>query len=383
MTAVEPASELLQWYRANRRDLPWRRTRDPWAIWVAEVMLQQTRVEHVIPFFQRFLTRFPSPDALAAAPLDEALALWSGLGYYRRLRLLHRAAAEVTARGAIPHLPAALRALPGVGDYTAAAIASIAFGAAVPVLDGNVERVLCRWLGETGQLGLAATRRRLLAAAGELLVPGASGESNQAMMELGATLCLPRAPRCEACPLAPGCRARRSGDRERLPARRPRQRRLEMQLLVARVERQGRVLLFRRGEDDPLLAGTWELPWVRLEGRPSRPVVERALAARYGIGLRLGGERATVRHAITYRRLRVVVHEATLAGGETVAEGRAAGWFRREEVAALPVSSLVGKVLGASAGDTGPTDPRRRRLEDDRRRRRAAVSPAGGRRRRG
>jgi A/G-specific adenine glycosylase len=357
---MTPASELLRWYRESARDLPWRRSRDPWAIWVSEVMLQQTRVEHVIPFYQRFLTRFPTPAALAAAPLDEALALWSGLGYYRRLRLLHSAAAAVCSAGGIPRDPAVLRALPGVGDYTAAAIASIAFGVTVPVLDGNVERVLCRWLGEEAPPQRAATRRRLLAAATGLLEPATPGDSNQALMELGATVCLPRSPRCAACPLARGCRSLRRGDVERLPARPPRGRSEEVRLLVARVEQQGRVLLFRRADEDPLLAGTWELPWVRPCGAMTPPEIESALAERYGVRIELGEACATVRHAITHRRLRVEVREARLVAAGEVAEATPAGWFTREEVATLPVSSLVGKALGWSR-----------------------VSPGGGLRRRG
>jgi A/G-specific adenine glycosylase len=352
---VSAAEQLLRWYRGECRDLPWRRTRDPWAIWVSEVMLQQTRVDHAVPYYLRFLARYPDPATLAAAPIEEALALWSGLGYYRRLRLLHRAAGEVVARGGIPRDLAGLRSLPGVGDYTAAAVGSIAFGLAVPVLDGNVERVVCRLLGEAEAPGRAAVDRRLRAAAGELLVAGAAGESNQALMELGALVCLPRAPRCPRCPLAGGCAARRSGAPERLPVRPVRRAPQQMRLVVACVERAGRLLLFRRDEGAPLLAGTWELPWV--EGEPGDEA-ERALLARYGCALRLTAPRGEVRHAITFRRLRAAVWAAmlgdpgdALAGSpaSAVGEGREAAWFTAAEIAALPVSSLVHKALRRAA----------------------------------
>jgi A/G-specific adenine glycosylase len=379
----EEAEALLEWYRRGHRELPWRRTRDPWAIWVSEVMLQQTRVEHVTPYFDRFLARFPDPASLAAAPLAEALALWSGLGYYRRVRLLHRAAGMV-AGGGLPRHPDALRGLPGIGDYTAAAIASIAFDVPVPVLDGNVERVICRLRGEREDPRRAATRRRLLGEAAALLVPGSPGESNQALMELGATLCVPRQPHCAACPLAEGCMARRTGEAELLPRRAARRRLEQVRLVVARVQRGERVLLFRRSESDALLAGTWELPWVRDQvGHQVRNEVrdvvrdvvrhevrdavpgegcdggrgegvpyddlEAALLARYGVRLRLGAERHRVSHAITFRRLLATVYEATLddeAGEVAEALPGEAGWFTREQIAALPVSSLVGKALG-------------------------------------
>src|SRR4051794_9600327 len=182
--------------------------RDPYGIWLSEVMLQQTRVEVVLPYYARFLERFPTVRHLAATPLEDVLALWSGLGYYRRARQLHAAAQRVAAAGGdFPQTLEGLRALPGIGDYTAAAVASIAFGVAAPVLDGNVERVLSRWLAVSENPKESQARRRLLAAAESLLDPRRPGDSNQALMELGATLCTPRKPKCLFCPIAGGCRA--------------------------------------------------------------------------------------------------------------------------------------------------------------------------------
>jgi A/G-specific adenine glycosylase len=334
--------KLLAWYRASRRDLPWRRTRDPWEIWVSEVMLQQTRVEHVLAYYEPFLARFPTPAALAAAPLAEALACWSGLGYYRRVRLLHRAASLIVAAGGeVPREEATLRALPGVGDYTAAAIASIAFGRAVPVLDGNVARVLCRVLACGDDPTRAPVRRRLRAAAAALLDGEAPGDSNQALMELGARVCMPREAHCEECPLAPGCIARAVGDPLGYPRRRARRPPRRVALVLLLVERHGKLLLFRRGDDATLLAGTWELPWIEA-GEDAGP----RLAARYGVGFAVGERVGTVRHAITTRRLRATLYRARIeTASAAVAEGREAGWFAAGELGALPLSSLVHKAL--------------------------------------
>jgi len=349
-----PARELLAWFDRHRRDLPWRRTRDPYRIWLSEVMLQQTRVETVLPYYERFLARFPTVEALAEAGIDDVLALWSGLGYYRRARQLHAAARRIVERGGMPGTATGWRELPGVGAYTAAAVASIAFGEAVPVMDGNVERVVSRLLAAPEDPHGAAARRRLVAAAGELLDPERPGDGNQALMELGATLCAPRRPRCLLCPLRPGCRAAALGDPERYPTAKPRREREQLRLVAAVVEEGragpalssmlGSVLLVRRPEGSSLLAGTWEVPWVEAAG-PRRAA--QGLAARYGGVWTLGPRLARVRHSITHRDLSVAVHRAELASGGAVAEGVEAGWFDGRERAGLPLSSLVGKVLGA------------------------------------
>src|SRR4051794_5968079 len=188
------ADPLLAWFDRHRRDLPWRRSSDPYAVWLSEVMLQQTRVETVLPFYHRFLARFPTVEALAAAELSEVLALWSGLGYYRRARQLHAAAREIAAAGGVPATLQGLLALPGLGAYPPAAVARIAFGVAAPVMDGNVGRVLPRCLAPGEDPRPSGGRRQLLPAAAELLGPRRPGDSNQALMELGATLCSPRNP---------------------------------------------------------------------------------------------------------------------------------------------------------------------------------------------
>jgi A/G-specific adenine glycosylase len=343
------ADALLAWFDRHRRDLPWRRSSDPYAIWLSEVMLQQTRVETVLPFYHRFLARFPTVEALAAAELPEVLALWSGLGYYRRARQLHAAAREIAAAGAFPATLEGLLALPGIGAYTAAAVASIAFGIAAPVMDGNVERVLSRCLALDEDPRAAGARRQLLAAAAELLDPRRPGDSNQALMELGATLCSPRNPKCLLCPLRSGCRAAREGDPERYPVPKMKRASERLRLLVAVVEDASGVLLFRRPEGSALLAGTWELPWVTLaeNGVEVAGDPRSRLAGRYGGVWTLGPRSAGVRHGITYRDLEVDVHRAGLAWGGEVRDGMAAGFFDGAGRTGLPLSSLVGKVLKA------------------------------------
>jgi A/G-specific adenine glycosylase len=350
---VRHAHDLLLWFDRHRRDLPWRRSRDPYGIWLSEVMLQQTRVEVVIPYYERFLERFPTFEALAAAGLEEVLTLWSGLGYYRRARQLHAAARQVAAAGGFPRTVEGWLELPGIGPYTAAAVTSQAFGVAAPVLDGNVERVLSRWLALGEDPKSSGARRQLLSAAASLLDAERPGDSNQALMELGATLCTPRNPKCLLCPIATGCRAAATGEQEAYPVARAKRQGEKQRLVVAVAERDGGVLLFRRPDDSELLAGTWELPWVRAEGDPVLQSPEAELATRYGGVWRLGPRIAEVRHGITYRDLEIAVHPAQVEEGGGLRSGgseEAGGWFDAEGRSGLPLSSLVGKVLRKVAG---------------------------------
>ncbi len=340
---ADPSSELLAWFDRTGRDLPWRGTRDPYAIWVSEIMLQQTRVETVRPYYRRFLERFPTPEALAKAPIDEVLALWSGLGYYRRARLLHRAAGEVVAKGRFPTTAAELEELPGIGPYTAAAVASIAFDEAVAVLDGNVERVISRWIAFAEPPRAAAAKLRLREVAASLLDPERPGDSNQALMELGALVCRPRSPSCDACPLVASCAAYREGDPEAYPLpveKRATERRRHLAVLV---ERKDEILLFRRSDDEDLLAGIWEIPWVRL--RDDGATAELHLGTRYGGSWSLGETLRLVRHGITYRDIEVELRRGELSEAGELAEGAEAGWFRRDEIESLPTSSLLEKLL--------------------------------------
>ncbi|MBI2687536.1 MAG: A/G-specific adenine glycosylase [Acidobacteria bacterium] len=251
---------LGTWYRLNKRDLPWRQTRDPYRIWISEIMLQQTRVAAVIPYYQRFFQQFPSIAALAEASDDALLSAWAGLGYYSRARNLRAAARKIVEAGAFPATFDDILALPGVGPYTAAAIASICFDAPHAVLDGNVMRVLARLTRNKGDILSSRTRAALQESAQTLLDAGSPAEHNQAMMELGAVICTPRDPACEECPLLKYCLARVAGLESELPikGRRAEIRRVRRSLLVA--IRNGNILLWQRAQDAAMLGGFWELP---------------------------------------------------------------------------------------------------------------------------
>lgn len=339
------AARLLQWYDRRRRDLPWRESRDPYRIWVSEIMLQQTQVTTVLPYYEKFLVRFPRIGDLASASIEEVLAMWSGLGYYRRARQLHAAARQVMAEGGeLPRTAEALCRLPGIGPYTSAAIASIAFGERVAVLDGNVERVLCRYLARAGDPKKAALRRELLAVATELLDPRRPGDGNQALMELGATVCRPQRADCSRCPLGQACQARARGEIEIYPTPKVRRQPEKVELAVVVAESEGRVLLFRRPEDSELLAGMWELPTVDL--LPRRSQIEASLGARYGCGWRLRGRaKVPIRHGITHRSIKVWVYGGLVVGGESIAEGVEAAWVDPADRQEYAVSSMVDKVL--------------------------------------
>ncbi len=339
---------LLAWYRAHRRDLPWRRTRDPYAIWISEAMLQQTRVETVIPYWERFLERFPSVRDLAEAEPDAVLGAWAGLGYYGRARNLQRAARAVVERfgGALPEEPDALASLPGIGRYTAGAIASIAFDRPAPVVDGNAAHVLARLRGIREDVASPAGRERLWKEAEALVAGPAPGELNQALMELGATLCLPRAPRCLACPVSRLCDARSAGDVEALPRKAPRREPRRALGVAALVLRGGRALAVRRPPQG-LLGGLWDLPGGEAR-RGERPgdALARILADALGlraIRVRPAGE---VAHAFTHRALRLHVFRAEAGPGRVRRSGfDAHRWLAPRALHGLPQSALTRKTL--------------------------------------
>ncbi len=256
---VEP---ILTWYRQHARVLPWRENTDPYRVWISEIMLQQTRVEAVKPYFERFLAALPTVEALAAAPEEQLLKLWEGLGYYNRVRNLQRAAQKIVDEfgGHFPASVESLRALPGIGEYTAGAIASIAFGLPEPAVDGNVLRIFSRVAASRADIAAPATKTALIALLREVFPCGACGDFTQALMELGATVCLPNgAPRCELCPWAEACAARRGGLIAELPVKAKKAARRIEKRTVLLVEHEERIALNRRPETG-LLAGLWELP---------------------------------------------------------------------------------------------------------------------------
>jgi A/G-specific adenine glycosylase len=343
----ELRGSLLAWYRRERRRLPWRESPDPYRVLVSEFMLQQTQVATVVPYFERFMARYPTVRDLAAAPIDDVLAAWSGLGYYRRARNLHAAARRIVDLhgGEVPREERAVRDLPGVGAYTAGALRSIAFGERAAVVDGNVERVLSRLLRMAGPVGKATASRRLWEIAEQLLDPEAPGDFNQALMELGALRCLPAAPDCERCPWDRHCLARAAGVQGKIPrpAARPVTREMRGAAIVLR--RAGRVLLVRR-EEAGELAGMWELPGSGespVEGEGARKLAA-AVRKRHGLSVEVGPRLGEVRHGILDRRIRLELFAAELRGERSVRRSRISSrWVRPEEALA------GGLALAASA----------------------------------
>ena len=307
------ASRLLRWFDENRRDLPWRRTRDPWAIWVSEVMLQQTRVEAVRASYERFVQRFPDPASCAAASDDELFAAWRGLGYYRRARLLRDGARAVVAAhgGRVPDAVDALAELPGIGDYTRGAVASIAFGAAVPAIDGNVERVIARHAGIRDDVATAAARRRLRGLVEERLERSRPGDFNQALMELGALVCTPRSPACERCPVAADCAARAAGLTATLPVRKKPREALLVTARVVLVVASGRALASRIADGEPN-AGQLELPGAGMLTSVAEDDLGAVLRSRFAARIDVGSVVATARHAITHHRIVLHAHVGTV-----------------------------------------------------------------------
>jgi A/G-specific adenine glycosylase len=333
---------ILAWYAREKRDLPWRRTRDPYAIWVSEIMLQQTRVDTVVPFYERFLRRFPDVKSLARAREPAVLAAWSGLGYYRRARNLHAAAGLIAREhaGRLPRARESLLELPGIGGYTASAITSIAFGSPEAAVDGNVIRVLARIAGFSGRRDSAVLRRRVGAWAESLAKGPRPGDWTQALMELGATVCLGRDPLCERCPAMRLCVARETGDPGRypepLPAKTPRaERRL---LLLASAGR--RVLLV---PDEADQRATWTLPYARLGASSSSPRTARALAARHlERGPAPSGPLATFRHRTFSHQMTYEVWSLKLDRGPAP---RDAVWATRRQLRGLPLRAPTLKAL--------------------------------------
>ncbi len=295
---------LLAWYQKNRRDLPWRRTRDPYAILVSEVLLQQTRIRAGESYFQRFMARFPTVQVLAHAALDEVLRVWEGLGYYRRARLLHAAAKEIVEHhgGQVPREVTALVGLPGIGPYTAGAVASIAYGQPVPAVDGNVTRVLARLHRIEEDIALAATKAQVLDQATRLVPRRDPGTFNQALMELGALVCLPKVPRCDQCPVVAWCAARAVDEETSLPCRGPRSAVPSMIAVFALLEGPEGVLLVRRGRDE-LLGGLWALPGGEITQEESpEDGLRRLVRVKYGLEIEPGPEIGRHVHTFSHKR---------------------------------------------------------------------------------
>ncbi len=359
------SSPLLRWYRSHARALPWRRDHHPYRVWVAEIMLQQTRIAAVIPYYQRFLERFPSVTILANAPESAVLRLWSGLGYYSRARNLRRAAKIILARhqGNFPSDRDAALALPGVGPYTAAAVLSIAWNIPLVSLDGNVARVLARLLALRGDLRHSSRWRALERTANSLLDHHHPGDWNQALMELGETLCTPRAPLCNRCPLASLCKAHHRGLTSRIPA--PRIRRATLKVFLAAavlLDPRGRTLLVRQhGRHDPaLFSRLWQFPSVEFQAPAARgkasSAAARRLAHHLSADLHLSAARLralpAARHAVTFRSVTLVPFLARISAIK-IPSGAGMRSVPLRSIHSLPVSSATRKIAVAALAALG------------------------------
>lgn len=309
---------LLPWFAANARDLPWRRNRTPYRVWVSEIMLQQTRVDTVIGYYQRWMKTFPSWKALADAPQSDVLKCWEGLGYYSRARNLHAAAKTIAGEyaGKPPAAAAELKKMPGIGPYTAAAIASLAFNEDAAVVDGNVIRVLSRLSAFGGDTKSASGKKQMQDRADSLLVKGRAGEFNEAMMELGALVCLPKNPECRKCPMQRVCAAFAAGTPEKFPVIKKKAKVPHITVGAAvTVNRKGEVLIAQRRQDD-MLGGLWEFPGGKQEpGETIQECIARELKEELGINTEIGGFVLTVKHAYSHFTMTMHVYRSTIISG--------------------------------------------------------------------
>lgn len=310
---------LIGWFEAHKADLPWRRSRDPYAVWLSEIMLQQTQVTTVIPYYERFLQCFPSVGALATAPLTEVLKLWEGLGYYSRARSLHRAAQMIMHEygGQFPTSMRDLQRLPGVGRYTAGAIGSLAFGLDVPVLDGNVIRVLARLFDIDADTSKPETTRTLWSLAERILPEGRAAAWNEGLMELGRRVCTPRSPQCGTCPLQEHCAALQHGVQEQRPVKAPRRRTPHYDVTAAVIRRKDGSILIAQRPHDGMLGGLWEFPGGKCqEGESLQACLRREIREELGIEIEVGAQIAAIRHAYTHFRITLYAFECRHTGGD-------------------------------------------------------------------
>ena len=356
-------SALLHWFAAHRRDLPWRASRDPYRIWVAEIMLQQTRIAAVMPYYDRFLKKFPTVASLSRARISDVLKLWSGLGYYSRARNLHRAAKQIAAlpRAKFPRTLEAALALPGIGRYTAAAVLSISYDVPLAVLDGNVARVLARLGAIRGDLRLPSTWRLLTKLAHALLALNAPGDWNQALMELGEVICTPQSPRCELCPVSHWCQARAKNVTAEIPAARKKQAPVKLRIAAAVLrDPRGRTLLIRDPDahDNVLFSRMWQFPALEVNGDAKSDLVRHLCQtlnlSEGSLDLKALPE---ARHGVTFRNITLQPFLAHVAALPKLPRSRI---LPLENISSLPLSSATRKIAAAAASHNLPLADSRR-----------------------
>ncbi|MBN1218287.1 MAG: A/G-specific adenine glycosylase [Anaerolineae bacterium] len=357
MTPIVDSSEvkkircrLLEWYYQYRRNLPWRGESSPYRIWVSEVMLQQTQVTTVIPYYHRFLAKFADVWALAAAPLEEVLKVWEGLGYYARARNLHKAAIEIVKKydGQLPQTYAELRRLPGFGDYTAGAVAAIAFGEAVPAIDGNAKRLLARLFAIKGDIQRGKAAQQLKQTAVTLVDPNHPGDWTQAMMELGATVCLPLSPRCSSCPIHDLCAAHLQGIEQELPIKSAKKDLPHYDVTAAVIRQGGKVLIAQRPLDG-MLGGLWEFPGGKQkDGETLAECLRREIQEELGLEIEVGQPLVSIKHGYTHFKITLHAFYCRLLAGQPqaleVADWR---WVALDEMDAFPFARSDLKIIAA------------------------------------
>lgn len=351
---LQKASQIrlraLKWYHHNRRDLPWRGETNPYRIWVSEVMLQQTQVTTVIPYYHRFLAQFPTVETLAAAPLEAVLKAWEGLGYYARARNLHRAAIEIVTKhqGRFPQSYAELRTLPGFGDYTAGAVASMAFGEATPAVDGNVKRVIARLFAIQEDISKGQAARQLKELAAALVDPTTPADWNQAMMELGATVCLPQKPKCLLCPVNDICQGRLQGLEQQLPVKAARKSLPHYDVAAAVICQDGKMLIAQRPLEG-MLGGLWEFPGgKRKPGETLQSCLRREIWEELGVEIEVRQPATVVKHSYTHFKITLHAFYCRLIKGTPQSLGVADWrWVSLEEINAFPFPRTDLKIIEA------------------------------------
>lgn len=359
-STAEIAAPLLAWYRLNGRTLPWRGSRDPYAIWVSEIMLQQTRVETVIPYFDRWMERFPTVESLALANEQEVLQVWEGLGYYSRGRCLHKSARMVVEKfnGTLPHSGRELESLPGIGRYTAGAIASIAFGLDEPALDGNIRRVLARLFSMRLPARSPAGEKKLWQLARQCLPKNQAGDFNQALMDLGASICTPQKPACLVCPLNRQCQALAEGLQEELPLLAARLPVPHYTVTAAVIQRANTVLIARRPSHG-LLGGLWEFPGGKLEPAETLPEgLQREIREELASEIEVREPFGVYRHAFTHFKITLHAFLCTLENGEPRAiEASEIAWVEPARLKDYPMGKVDRQIARRFEKELPPSAP--------------------------
>ncbi len=350
---VSITGPLLAWFKEHRRSMPWRDSQTIYRVWVSEIMLQQTRVDTVVPYFHRFMETFPTVKALAEADQEDILKLWEGLGYYARARNLHKAARIVMEKfnGIIPDQPEQFLHLPGVGPYISAAVMSIACGHVIPVVDGNVLRAACRIFALEYDIAQPATRKKVAALLTEHIPDDRPGEFNEALMELGAMVCTPISPVCIRCPIRRNCLAKQNNLVPELPIKSRKQPIPEHRIVVAVITDSSGQMLIQKRPENGLLGGLWEFPGGKVEKGETLPdALRRECREELGVEVKVGKEITTIRHAYTHFKILLTAFHCTITSGTLTSE-LPLRWVTMEDITSLPFPKANHKIFPALQGE--------------------------------